>query len=193
MLKYENIFILSLFIQRKEDFLTVYTYRNCPSPFKKFLFVILILMLFFFSLVAGPALVATGRLGEHSDVLDPSGTHTLTTLGNHILAQELADHRRLTRANLEANLPPPPDPSFLSRVPAHFCRLLGRAYGELNLVHDEALTLSLLNQTSPHSYPDPEKRDRALLLVATEELLEQEIDRVSSLNAFKCGRTLQLI
>ena len=155
---------------------------------------ILILFIFHcFSLVAGPAIVASGKLGEHSDVLDPSGTHTLTTLGNHLLAQELVDHQKLTDANLRANLPPPPDPSFLSRVPAHVCRLLGRAYSELHLLQDEALTLSFFNQTSPHSYPDQDKKNRALLLMATEELLDQEIDRASGLNAFRCGRTNGLI
>ena len=143
--------------------------------------------------MAGPAIVAVGRLGEHSDVLDPSGTHTLTSLGNHILALELAEYQELVRTNISANLPPPPDPSFLSRVPAHFCRLLGRAYCELHLLHDQAITLSYFNQTSPHSYPDPEKRNRALLLLATDELLEQELDCASGLNAFRCGRTLQLI
>ena len=73
---------------------------------------------FHFSLVAGPAIVATGKLGEHSNVLDPSGTRTLTSLGNHLLAQELADYQEQSEDNVRANLPPPPDPSFLSRVPA---------------------------------------------------------------------------
>ena len=146
-----------------------------------------------FSLVAGSAIVASGGLGDASGPLDPSGTVMLTSLGNHLLAEELSQHRKQCKVNEESNLPPPPDPSFLSRIPAHFRRLLGRAYCELNLLHDEAITMSYFNQTCPQAYPDPEKCDRALLLLPTEQLLDLEIDRVSGLNAFRCGRTLRLI
>jgi hypothetical protein len=81
-------------------------------------------------------------------------------------------------------------PDFISRVPAHTRHILGKAYAEIHCLNDQALTLAYLNGSSPMSYPDQKKKDRALLLYTTPELLEQEVDRVSSEFAQAVGHAL---
>jgi hypothetical protein len=71
--------------------------------------------------------------------------------------------------------------------------MLGLAFSEFYGVDEHALTMAYLNGTSPHHYPDQRKRDRALLLYTSPEILESEIDRVSSAYAAEVANTLGLI
>ncbi len=136
---------------------------------------------FLIRLVAGAASVALPHLGDPSSPLDPTSSELLTTFGDHLLedARTSAAVRGIR-------------PDFISRVPAHTRHILGQAYAEIHGLHDQALTLAYLNGTSPMDYPDPRKRDRALLLYTSPEILEQEVDRVSSEYAQAIGHALGL-
>jgi hypothetical protein len=47
--------------------------------------------------------------------------------------------------------------------------------------------MAYLNGTTPCAYPDQVKLDRAAILLATPQMVEVEIDRVSSLAAQQAG------
>jgi hypothetical protein len=106
----------------------------------------------------------------------------LVNFGDHLLED------RRTKADLTGDQPP-----FLARVPAHTRHILGYAYSELFCLDDQALTMAYLNQTSPLIYPDVRKKNRTLLLYATPELYEIELDKVSSEFAAHNGRALGFI
>jgi hypothetical protein len=142
----------------------------------------LILFFILFSLVSGSCTIAMPRIKEHTGRLSSATVEILTNIGDHILAQEFQDAPRLGRV-----------PSFLSRVPAPIRRMLGRAYSEMFLLDDNCLALAYLNGDSPNNYPDQKKRDRACLLLATPQLVDQELDRVSSLAAVQAGLLYGLI
>jgi hypothetical protein len=140
------------------------------------------LLFLFSSLVSGPAVVAMPGLGDPEGPIDTDVASILTAIGDHLLAQELADAPRLRRV-----------PSFHSRVPVHTRHMLGRAYSELYCLDSNCIVLSYLNRDSPFNYPDPKKRERAALLLATPEMVDREIDRVSRLAAIQAGRFHGLI
>jgi hypothetical protein len=71
--------------------------------------------------------------------------------------------------------------------------MLGRAYSELFCLDNNCLSLAYLNGNSPMDYPDQAKLDRAALLLATPELVAQEIDRVSGLAAQQAGQIYGVI
>jgi hypothetical protein len=122
------------------------------------------------------------RIGDHEGHLTSDTIEVLTNIGDHILAQEFQDAPKMGRV-----------PSFLSRVPAPIRHMLGRAYAEMFLLDNNCLALAYLNGDSPTNYPDQKKRERAALLLATPELVEQELDRVSSLAAIQAGLLYGLI
>jgi len=82
------------------------------------------------------------------------------------------------------------EPSLVSLVPPYVKNLLGRAYAEIYLLDDQALTLSYLNNRSPFCYQDQGKMNRAMLLLATPELVDLDMDAASALNA--ASRVVQL-
>jgi hypothetical protein len=122
------------------------------------------------------------QITEHEGRLGSDTVEILTNIGDHILAQEFQDAPKLGRV-----------PSFLARVPAPIRRMLGRAYAEMFLLDNNCLALAYLNGDSPNNYPDQRKRDWAALLLATPQLVDQEIDRVSSLAAIQAGLMYGLI
>ncbi len=122
------------------------------------------------------------HLGDPSSPLDPTSSELLTTFGDHLL--EDAKTVALVRGI---------QPDFISRVPAHVRHILGKAYAEIHCLQDQALTLAYLNGSSPMAYPDQRKKERALLLYTSPELLEQEIDRASSEYAQAIGQSLGFI
>jgi hypothetical protein len=134
---------------------------------------------FFFScsLVCGPCTIAIPHLGEPNGPIDSTTVSILQDIGEHILADarvnSLRNHRR---------------PSFFSRVPSYLRHMLGRAYSELFCLDNNCLHMAYLNGTSPMLYPDQAKLDRAAILLATPQLVEMEIDRVSSLAAQQAGQ-----
>ncbi len=65
--------------------------------------------------------------------------------------------------------------------------MLGRAYSEIYLLDNNCLSLAYLNGSLPSRYPDQAKFDRATILLATPQLVEMEIDRISSLAAQNAG------
>jgi hypothetical protein len=146
--------------------------------------IILILILTIFSLVSGASVVAIPSLGEPDGPVDSDLATLLTCIGDHLLAQELADATRLGT---------PDRASFLARVPGPVRNLLGKAYSELYLLDDNCLTMAYLNGESPFKYPDQRKRDHAALLLATPQLVELELDRVSQLAAIQAGSAFGLI
>jgi hypothetical protein len=143
----------------------------------------LICFLFFvIRLVSGAASIAMPHLGDPSSPLDPTTSELLTNFGDHLM--EDAKTSALVRGV---------QPDFISRVPAHTRHILGKAYAEIHCLQDQALTMAYLNGTSPMDYPDQFKKNRALLLYTSPELLEQEIDRASSEYAQAVGQELGLI
>jgi hypothetical protein len=139
-------------------------------------------LLIIFSLVAGAASISVPHLGEPSSPVDSTISELLTNFGDHLLQDGL------TKALIRGE-----QPSFLARVPAHTRHMLGLAFSELYCVEEHALTMAYLNGTSPHSYPDQRKRNRAIMLYTTPELLDNEIDRVSSAYATEVGQALGVI
>ncbi len=137
---------------------------------------------FLFSLVAGAASISIPHLGEPSSPIDSTVCELLTNFGDHLLQDGLT--QSLIRGE---------QPSFLARVPAHTRHMLGLAYSELYCVEEHALTMAYLNGTSPHQYPDQRKRNRALLLYTSPELLEGAIDQVSSAYADQVASALGVI
>ncbi len=135
-----------------------------------------------FSLVSGASVVALPSLGQPDGSVDSDLATILCCIGDHLLAQELAD---ATRSRAPA--------SFLARVPAPVRNMLGKAYAELYLLDDNCLTMAYLNGESPFKYPDQKKRDRAALLLATPQLVDRELDQVSQLAAVQAGRAFGLI
>ena len=91
---------------------------------------------------------------------------TLCNLGDHLVKEELL-------ADVAANR----HASLNCRIPAYFKKALRQAYAEVNLLDDQALTLSSLNNDSPYNYPDRSKLHRAMLLFPTPELVELEMIR----------------
>jgi hypothetical protein len=65
--------------------------------------------------------------------------------------------------------------------------MLGRAYAELFCLDNNCLSLAYLNGTAPSIYPDQAKLDRAAILLATPQMVESEIDRISSFAAHQVG------
>ncbi len=133
-------------------------------------------------MVAGAAAISSPHLGEPSSPVDSTICELLTNFGDHLLQDGL------TKALIRGE-----QPSFLARVPAHTRHMLGLAYSEFYGVEEHALTMAYLNGTSPQQYPDQRKRDRALLLYTSPEILESEIDRVSSAYASEVASALGLI
>ncbi len=121
-------------------------------------------------------------LGEPDGPIDSDTVSILTCIGDHLLAQELANATRSGEAS-----------SFLSRVPGPVRHMLGKAYAELYLLDDNCLTLAYLNGTSPTNYPDERKREQAALFHGTPQLVERELDQVSQLAAIQAGRFFELI
>ena len=147
----------------------------------------------FSSLISFPASIALASFGDPISQLDPTMFKILTDIGDHRLASAKADHdKALKKAAREGGTPPPPLPLQV-RVPAAFRRSLRYAYASIYLLDEQALTLSYFNQTSPHLYPDQEQHSKALLMMPSPILIEQEIDRASSQFAVARGRYLQLI
>jgi hypothetical protein len=71
--------------------------------------------------------------------------------------------------------------------------MLGRAYSELFCLDNNCLSLAYLNGSNPMDYRDQAKLERAALLLATPELVELEIDRVSSLAANQAGHVFGVL
>ena len=69
-----------------------------------------------------------------------------------------------------------PHHAGLVQVPPGFRQLLGKAFGLLHNVHDEALSMSVLRKTSPFIYRDPVRYNKALLVCPSPELIDYEID-----------------
>jgi hypothetical protein len=132
--------------------------------------------------VSASASIAISNLGQPNGPIDSVTAGYLTFMGDHLFKQEL------DAAKLRKKQPP-----FLSTVPAYFTRALRTAYGEIYLLDEHALTLSYINGTSPFAYPDATKVDKALLLLPSPDLIERELDRTSSLLAFRQGRALGLV
>ncbi len=126
----------------------------------------------FSSLISGPCTVAVPHLGEPNGPLDTTTVSILTDIGEHLLADERLNSFRSNRP-----------PSFLSRIPSYLRHMLGRAYSELYCLDNNCLAMAYLNGSSPMAYPDQAKLDRAAILLATPQLVELEIDRISSLVA----------
>ena len=126
----------------------------------------------FCSLVAAPAAVAVCHLETPSAALDSGICSTLTSMGDHLLRQDAI--------SAEAEGRPP---SLVSLVPPYVKKLLGRAYSELYLLDDQALTLSYLNNRSPFCYQSQSKMNSAMLLLATPELVDMDMDNASAYNA----------
>jgi hypothetical protein len=133
-------------------------------------------------LASSSALIAASNLGPHTGPIDSVTAGYLTFMGDHLFEQE----RNAAKAKKEK-------PPFPASVPAYFTRALRVAYGEIYMLDEYALPLSLINRTSPFSYPDPIKAERALLLLPHPDLIERELDRTSSLLATRRGRALGLI
>ena len=72
---------------------------------------------------------------------------------------------------------------LISRIPARFKEALRLAYSAIHLVDNQALTLSLLNGNSPLDYPDRSKFYKALLMLPSPELIENEQTRFATANA----------
>jgi hypothetical protein len=128
------------------------------------------------SLVSGPCTIAIPHLGEPSGPLDTTTISILCDIGEHLLADERVNSFRLNR-----------QPSFFSRVPSYLRHMLGRAYAELYCLDNNCLSMAYLNGTTPCTYPDQAKLDRAAILLATPQMVEAEIDRISSLAAQQAG------
>ncbi len=133
-------------------------------------------------LVSASASIAMSNLGPSNGPIDSITAGYLTFMGDHLYKQEF------DAAKLRKKQPP-----FLSTVPAYFTKALRAAYGEIYLLDEHALTLSYVNGTSPFAYPDANKIEKALLLLPSPELVERELDRTSSLLAFRQGRALGLV
>ncbi len=128
---------------------------------------------FIFSLVASSASVAYASLGDPTGPLDPLTCQQLTLLGDHSL--ETA-RNTLIRAGCD-ELP------LILRIPPAFKTALGKAYAEINLLHDQAMVLSYFNDTIPHMYPDEAKFTKAQLLLPSPDLIDHDRDFASLNNA----------
>ncbi len=127
-------------------------------------------------------MIAVSHMGPPSGHIDSVTAGYLTFMGDHLLKTE-------REKALAAKKKPP----FIATIPAYFTRALRVAYGEIYLLDEYALPLSLINQSSPFAYPDPTKAERALLLLPHPDLVEQDLDHVSSQLAARRGRSLGLI
>jgi hypothetical protein len=127
-------------------------------------------------------MIATSSMGPFSGPIDSVTAGYLTFMGDHLLKTE---RDRAVAAKKK--------PSFIATIPAYFTRALRMAYGEIYLLDEYALTLSYINRASPFAYPDPAKAERALLLLPHPDLVERDLDHVSSLLASRRGRSLGLI
>ena len=144
----------------------------------------------FFSLASSSATIAVPRLGGRvgaPDVLIDSATcDTLLYLGDHLVSDEAADDEDSedsADSDASDDTEAVPIPSLVSRVSARFKRLLRRAYAEINCLDDNSIVLSYLNGNSPYDYPDQAKWNRALLMFPSNELIELEYQRFSSINS----------
>jgi hypothetical protein len=126
-----------------------------------------------YRLVSSSALVAYCSLGQPTGPVDPLTCQQLTLLGDHSL-----ERSRTTLLHAGCD-----DLPLLCRVPSEFKNALAKAYAELNLLHDQALIVSYLNDTIPHLYEDEAKMSRALLLLPGRDLLDHERDFASRINA----------
>ena len=147
----------------------------------------------FSSMIAFPASLALASLGDPVGPMDLSMFEVLSDIGDHRIASMMEDYEEDLAKSVRDNSTPPELPSLQVRVPAGSRKALRRAYSLIYLVHEHALTTSYFNRTSPHSYPDPDKLEQALLHLATPELVDLELDRVSSQYASARGRHLMLI
>ncbi len=126
--------------------------------------------------MCGPCTIAIPHLGEPDGPLDSTTVSILCDIGEHLLADERVNSFRMNRP-----------PSFFSRVPSYLRHMLGRAYSEVYLLDNNCLSMAYLNGSLPSLYPDQTKFDRATILLATPQLVELELDRVSSLAAQNAG------
>ena len=117
----------------------------------------------------------------------------LSDIGEHRLALSRQAYDEAKKKAIRDGDPPPPALPLQVRVPAAFRRALRFAYASIYLLDEQALCLSYFNQTSPHLYVDQYQHSKALLMLPSPVLIEQEIDRVSSQFALARGRYLQLI
>ena len=137
--------------------------------------------------------MALASFGDPVSPLDPDMFKVLTDIGDHrLVASKQAADDALKIAIREGKPPPPPAPLQV-RVPSAFQKSLRYAYSSIYLLDEQALRMSYFNQTSPHSYTNAQKHAKALLMLPSPALIEQEIDRVSSEYAIARGRYLQLI
>ena len=144
-------------------------------------------------MIAFPASLALASLGDPVSPLDPQMCQVLSDVGDHRIAAVMQAYEDRVAKALRDHTPAPEPPPLQFRVPAGTRKALRRAYSLVYLVHEQALTASYLTASSPHSYPDPEKHSQALLSFPSPELIERELDRVSSQFAAARGRFLQLI
>ncbi len=133
-------------------------------------------------LTSASAVASVSNLGPSAGPIDSVTAGYLTFMGDHLFKQE----RKAAREKKK-------EPPFIASVPAFFTRALREAYAEIYLLDDYALTMSYINRDSPFNYPDPAKIEKALLLLPHPDLIEQDLDRVSSLLAARRGRFLGLI